>query len=107
MAKDDNYFSRITASCRLGSHLTNGYNFPLASGSLHIPVKFASTERFGATPFGLRPHTQGSGFQPALVRRDVAKNLFSQSMDLAFRHHILTCQVWARGSKVATDGYGS
>ncbi len=67
MAKYDNYFSKITASCRLGSHLRNGYNFPLASGSLLIPAKFASTERFGATPFGLRPHTQGSGFKPALA----------------------------------------
>jgi hypothetical protein len=24
---------------------------------------FIQVERFGATPFGLRPHTQGSGFR--------------------------------------------
>ena len=41
----------------------------------------------------------GSGVQkPALVRRDVAMKLISHSMGLAFHHHILTCQVWARGS---------
>ena len=37
------------------------------------------------------------GFKPALVRRDVAMKLLSHSMGLAFHHHILTCQVWARG----------
>jgi hypothetical protein len=36
------YFSKIAGSCRLGSHLVNGQNFPLAPGSLLIPVKFAS-----------------------------------------------------------------
>ena len=37
------------------------------------------------------------GFKPALVRRDVAMKLPSHFMELAFHHHILTCQVWARG----------
>ena len=37
------------------------------------------------------------GFKPALVRRDVAMKLLSHSMGLAFHHHILKCQVWARG----------
>jgi hypothetical protein len=32
------------------------------------------------------------------VRRDVAMKLLSHSIGLAFHHHILTCQVWARGS---------
>ena len=39
---------------------------------------------------------KGQGFKPALVRRDVAMKLLSHSMGLAFHHHILTCQVWAR-----------
>ena len=43
---------------------------------------------------------KGQGFKPALVRRDVAMKLLSHSMGLAFHHHILTCQVWARGSIV-------
>jgi len=33
-----------------------------------------------------------------MVRRDVAMKLHSLSMGLAFNHHILTCQIWARGS---------
>jgi hypothetical protein len=41
------------------------------------------------------PGVQGS--KPALARRDVAMKLLSHSMGLAFHHHILTCQVWARG----------
>jgi hypothetical protein len=28
-------------------------------------------------------------------------------MDLAFHNHILQCRIWARGSKVTTDGYCS
>ena len=77
MAKYDNYFSKITASCRLGSHLTNGYNFPLASGSLLIPAKFASTEWFGATTPqarfriqarpGLPSGLQGYGLEAGIV----------------------------------------
>ena len=35
---------------------------------------------------------------PALVRRDMAMKLLSHSMKLAFHHHILIYQVWARGS---------
>jgi hypothetical protein len=40
------------------------------------------------------------------VRRDVAMKLLSDSMGLAFHHHILTCQVWARGCilDVGIDG---
>jgi hypothetical protein len=47
---------------------------------------------------------QGSRFKPALARRDVATRLFSLYMNLVLHHHILTCQVWAKGSKVTTDG---
>jgi hypothetical protein len=47
----------------------------------------------------------GSGFRPALARRHAAMQLFSYFTDLAFHHHILTCQVWARGSKVTTVAY--
>ena len=34
---------------------------------------------------------------PRKVRCDVAVKLVSHSMGLAFHHHNLTCQVWARG----------
>ena len=47
----------------------------------------------------------GSRFRPALVRRNVSMKLFSHSMELTFHHQILTWQVWARGSKVTTDGH--
>jgi len=44
--------------------------------------------------------SQVQRFRPALARPDVAMKLLSHFMDLASHHNILTCQVWARGSKV-------
>jgi len=54
-----------------------------------------------------RPWLSGSEFKPALVRRDVYLKLLSLYMELGFHHHILICQVWARGSKITTGGYYS
>ena len=39
-------------------------------------------------------------FKPALVRRDVDMELFSLPINLVFHQHIMSDQVWARGSKV-------
>jgi hypothetical protein len=43
---------------------------------------------------------QVQGFKPALVRRDVDMELFSLPINLVFHQHIMSDQVWARGSKV-------
>jgi hypothetical protein len=53
--------------------------------------------------FHLNSAVLGSGFKPALVRRDVSMKLLSHFMELGFHHHILVCQVWARGSRVTTN----
>ena len=39
--------------------------------------------------------------------RMLEKSPFVDFMDLAFYNHILTCLVWARGSKVRTNGHCS
>ena len=70
-----------------------------------LGIANAALSHLSYIPTYINEAVPGSGFKPALVRRDVVFKLISRSIELDFYHHILTPQVWARGSMVTTDGY--